>query len=68
MKSQDDWLPQNLVGFTFVCSFKKGRERDGTCHGNQLQKAMISFQILRCNELYNSVIIIKLHILLQTSN
>lgn len=31
-------------------------------------KAMVSFQILRCNELHSSIIIMKLHILLQTSN
>lgn len=68
MKSQGDWLTQKLVGFIFACSFKKGNEQDRTCHRNQLKKAMISFQILRYNELYNSVIIIQLHILLQTSN
>lgn len=28
MKSHDDWLPQKLVGFTPVCSFKKENEME----------------------------------------
>lgn len=31
-------------------------------------KAVVSFQILRCNELYNPVVITKLHVWLQASN
>lgn len=51
-----------------MCSFKKGNEQNGARLGGPFQKLMVLFQILRCNELDNSVVIIKLLIFLQTSN